>query len=253
MSKKDYYEILGVARTATDDEIKKKYRQLAMKHHPDRNQDVASSEEKFKEVKEAYEILSNSQLRAQYDVHGHNTPSQFSNYNTYTMDDVLKSFYTGDNLFRHQKKQIYLIHITLEECYTGKQIIIDSNQIYIPSGIPNGSEITYKDKIYRIDVRPHYKFNRINNDLLIEVSINAFEAMTGIDAVITHLDNRKLEFKIPAGIQPGQIIKLSGMGLSFNLQKGDLLIKISVLIPKVLTDIQKNTIKQFQSRSIINI
>ena len=122
MSKKDYYEILGVARTATDDEIKKKYRQLAMKHHPDRNQDVASSEEKFKEVKEAYEILSNSQLRAQYDVHGHNTPSQFSNYNTYTMDDVLKSFYTGDNLFRHQKKQIYLILSSFAKIYSFRLI-----------------------------------------------------------------------------------------------------------------------------------
>ena len=73
MSKRDYYEVLGVAKTASEDEIKKAYRKLAMKHHPDRNQGEASkgAEEKFKEVKEAYEMLSDAQKRAAYDQHGH--------------------------------------------------------------------------------------------------------------------------------------------------------------------------------------
>ncbi|MCX7693498.1 MAG: molecular chaperone DnaJ [Tepidimonas taiwanensis] len=73
MAKRDYYEILGVARNASDDEIKKAYRKLAMKYHPDRNQGDAAkaAEEKFKEVKEAYEILSDPQKRAAYDQYGH--------------------------------------------------------------------------------------------------------------------------------------------------------------------------------------
>ena len=73
MSKRAYYEVLGVAKTASEDEIKKAYRKLAMKHHPDRNQGEASkgAEEKFKEVKEAYEMLSDAQKRAAYDQHGH--------------------------------------------------------------------------------------------------------------------------------------------------------------------------------------
>ena len=71
MAKRDYYEILDVARNASDDEIKKAYRKLAMKYHPDRNQDNPSAEEKFKEVKEAYEMLSDSQKRAAYDQYGH--------------------------------------------------------------------------------------------------------------------------------------------------------------------------------------
>ena len=73
MAKRDYYEVLGVNKDAGEDEIKKAYRKLAMKHHPDRNQgdDAKGSEEKFKEVKEAYEILSDASKRAAYDRFGH--------------------------------------------------------------------------------------------------------------------------------------------------------------------------------------
>jgi len=71
MAKRDYYEVLGVAKNASDDEIKKSYRKMAMKHHPDRNPGDKSAEEKFKEVKEAYEMLSEPQKRAAYDRFGH--------------------------------------------------------------------------------------------------------------------------------------------------------------------------------------
>ncbi len=71
MSKKDFYEVLGVNRDASDDDIKKAYRKLAMKFHPDRNPDSKEAEEKFKEAKEAYEILSDGQKRAAYDQYGH--------------------------------------------------------------------------------------------------------------------------------------------------------------------------------------
>lgn len=71
MAKRDYYEVLGVARTASADEIKKAYRKLAMKHHPDRNPDDKSAEDKFKEANEAYEVLSDEDKRAAYDRHGH--------------------------------------------------------------------------------------------------------------------------------------------------------------------------------------
>ena len=73
MAKKDYYDTLGVPKNASEEDIKKAYRKLAMKHHPDRNQGDASkaAEEKFKEAKEAYEMLSDPQKRAAYDQHGH--------------------------------------------------------------------------------------------------------------------------------------------------------------------------------------
>ena len=73
MSKRDYYEVLGLAKNASDEEIKKAYRKLAMKHHPDRNHgdDNKKSEEQFKEAKEAYEMLSDPQKRAAYYQYGH--------------------------------------------------------------------------------------------------------------------------------------------------------------------------------------
>ncbi len=71
MTKRDYYEVLGVAKNASADEIKKAYRQTAMKHHPDRNAGNKESEEKFKEAAEAYEVLSDPQKKARYDQYGH--------------------------------------------------------------------------------------------------------------------------------------------------------------------------------------
>ena len=73
MAKRDYYEVLGVAKNADEDDIKKAYRKLAMKHHPDRNQgtDAKKAEDSFKEAKEAYEMLTDPQKRAAYDQYGH--------------------------------------------------------------------------------------------------------------------------------------------------------------------------------------
>src|SRR5512145_3010481 len=71
MAKRDYYEVLGVNRDASDEDIKKAYRKLAMKWHPDRNPDNPKAEERFKEAKEAYEILTDAQKRPIYDQFGH--------------------------------------------------------------------------------------------------------------------------------------------------------------------------------------
>src|SRR5574338_1125287 len=71
MAKRDYYEVLGVNRDASEEDIKKAYRKLAMKWHPDRNPDKPKAEEKFKEAKEAYEVLCDAQKRAAYDQFGH--------------------------------------------------------------------------------------------------------------------------------------------------------------------------------------
>ncbi len=97
MSKRDYYEILGVARTASDDEIKKAYRKLAIKYHPDKNQGNKEAEEKFKEAAEAYEVLSNAEKRSRYDRFGHagvgGAASGSQGYGGgMSMDDIFEQF-----------------------------------------------------------------------------------------------------------------------------------------------------------------
>jgi len=109
MSKRDYYEILGVSKSASADEIKKAYRKVAMQHHPDRNPGDKASEEKFKEAAEAYEVLSDADKKAQYDRYGHagvnngrggfsgsgNMDDIFSQFGDIFGDDVFGSFFGG--------------------------------------------------------------------------------------------------------------------------------------------------------------
>ena len=106
MSKRDYYEVLGVGKTASADEIKKAYRKVAMQHHPDRNPGDKSAEEKFKEAAEAYEILSDNDKKAQYDRYGHagvsgNGRGGFGGGGGMNMDDIFSQFgdVFGDDLF----------------------------------------------------------------------------------------------------------------------------------------------------------
>src|SRR5215469_12587220 len=94
MTKKDYYEILGVTKTASGDEIKKAYRKVAMQYHPDRNPDNKEAEEKFKEAYEAYEALSDVDKRAQYDRFGHAGMGRggYGGSGNVNMDDIFSNF-----------------------------------------------------------------------------------------------------------------------------------------------------------------
>src|ERR1035437_6907974 len=95
MGKRDYYEVLGVSREATKEEIKKAYRKQAIKFHPDKNPGDKKSEENFKEAAEAYEVLSNAEKKARYDRYGHagmgGASSDFGGHGM-TMDDIFSSF-----------------------------------------------------------------------------------------------------------------------------------------------------------------
>lgn len=135
MSKRDYYEVLGVTKTATEVEIKKAYRQMAVQHHPDKNPGDAVAEEKFKECAEAYAVLSDSEKRAQYDRFGHGGMGGggfdpgFSN-----IEDIFDLFGFGDMFGGRQRTRSrvqrgsdlrYDLEITLEEAANGKDEKLD--------------------------------------------------------------------------------------------------------------------------------
>lgn len=93
MSKQDYYEILGVSKTASNDEVKSAYRKLAMQHHPDRNPDNKESEEKLKEATEAYEVLSDANKRSRYDQFGHQGIRGGQDFHQYSnVNDIFSAF-----------------------------------------------------------------------------------------------------------------------------------------------------------------
>ena len=95
MNKRDYYEVLGVSKSATADEIKKAYRKLAIKYHPDKNPDDKEAEEKFKEAAEAYDVLSNPDKRSRYDQFGHagaQGAGGFGGFGGFSMDDIFSQF-----------------------------------------------------------------------------------------------------------------------------------------------------------------
>lgn len=254
----DYYSILGVPKTASQDDIKKAYRKLAAKHHPDRGGDTA----KFQQLEEAYRTLGDDQKRAEYD----NPMPQFHFHtgNMGDMHDIFGSMFGGPfgGGFRQQRKNRNInirVEMSLEEVLVGKEVTgnirlpsgKDQNiQITIPPGVQNGDTIRFRglgddsvpnaprgDLIAQIIEIPHSKFRRDGRNLYAQYEISAFDAILGKSVRFRTLEDKELEIKIPAGIQPGQLIKCDSYGLPagpHNGHRGTLFIEIKVVIPKTL-------------------
>jgi len=171
--KRDYYEVLGVSKTATPDEIKKAYRKLAIKYHPDRNPDNKEAEDKFKEAAEAYEVLSNEEKRQKYDQFGHSMgPQGFGGQGGYyssggmSMEDIFSQF--GD---------IFGGHFNFGGGF---------------SGAAGGRQTRYARKP-----------QRRGSDLRITVKMNLAEIATGVDKTLRIPTNVKCEFCNGTGAKDG--------------------------------------------------
>ena len=258
MSNQDYYATLGVSRTAGDDEIKKAYRKMAMKYHPDRNPGDAAAEEKFKEVQKAYEILSDAQKRAAYDQYGHAAFEQggfgaggfggFGSAQGFDFSDIFSQMFGGaaggGRQQNHQGADLqYNIEITLEEAATGirKQITIPT---YEECGTCHGSGAKAGTKA--TTCRTCHGSGVVHVRQAIFQIQQTCPACGGSGKEIKdpcpqcHGEGRvkaakTVEVNIPAGIDDGQRIRLSGEGEPgiHGAPPGDLYIHVSVKAHKI--------------------
>jgi molecular chaperone DnaJ len=234
-TKKDYYEILGVSRDASEDEIKKAYRKLAMKFHPDRNPDNPKAEENFKEAKEAYEILSDSQKRTSYDQYGHAgvDPSMgghgsagFSDFND-AFGDIFGDIFGGgrggqkSNVYRGADLR-YNMEISLEDAAKGTETkiripVMTSCEPCKGTGAKPGTQPVSCDTCHgHGQVRMQQGFFSVQQTCpkchgtgkIIKEPCSTCHGASRVKQTKT------LSVKIPSGVDEGDRIRLSGEGES---------------------------------------
>lgn len=260
----NYYDVLGVDKNATADDIKKQYKKLAQQYHPDRYEG-SDATTKFQEVNTAYQTLKDPQKRAEYDNPQPNPRSQTYTYTTgggssheAAMEEILRNLHgSGFGGFgqRRQQQPMAQINITLEESFHGTTRTLNDNEFTIPAGVRSGNQLFVDGFIIIVGVQRHHRFQRAQDDLLMGVEISAVEAMLGVECTITNIDNSKLKVKIPAGIQHGKIVRVAGQGMpnpEFN-RRGDLLVQVGTTIPVNLTDEEKESIMKVQHRKTFDV
>jgi molecular chaperone DnaJ len=287
---RDYYEILGVGKSASADEIKKAYRKLALEYHPDRNK-TKEGEEKFKEVTKAFEVLSNDEKRKTYDQFGHAAfdqgagagqgpfggggpfgGAQGGQYGpfTYTYSssggggdfggfadpfEIFEQFFGGASPFgAQQRRPAYSLTISFDDAVHGteKTVKIDnkSQKIKIPAGVDRGSRIRFGEYDVVVDVVPDKRFQREGYDIVSEKELSFAHAAMGGEIEVETVDGM-IKIRIPAGTQPNTLVRLTGKGVQHvrGSGKGDHYVKIKIVVPKKLSNKQKELLEQFEKES----
>jgi len=261
MSKRDYYEILGIGKKASDDEIKKAYRKLAMQHHPDRNPGNPEAEKKFKEATEAYEVLKDAQKRAGYDTYGHEAAQggfgggrggqgQGNDFSGFDFNDIFSNF---SDIFgemggsRQGKKKSsairgsdvrYNIEITLSEAFSG---VTKNISFSIPSQCDTCKGLGSENGDKPSDCTTCQGSGKVRMQQGFFIVERACGACNGSGQIIKNPcktcrgegrvnKEKKLAVKIPAGVDDGNKIRLSGEGEAGSRggPAGDLYVFVSI-------------------------
>lgn len=233
--------VMGLDSSVGEDDLKMAFRRLAMKHHPDRNQsDDAYDDSRFKAIKSAYEYVSDAHNRAEFvRVHQRQTTRQ-----------QCRGFANSAGV------AFKVVKITLEDAYNGAAIRVEPHvSLCIAKGTRSGTKLHVNGQFYRIDIATHHKFKRSEDDLLVDVTISAIEAMIGTELVITKLDGTSVTVLVPQGVQHGQVVCMDGHGMpNPELPKvGDMLVRISVIITRGLSDQHLRLLRQLDHRHTITI
>ncbi|WP_267384122.1 J domain-containing protein [Cyanobacterium sp. uoEpiScrs1] len=262
---RNHYAILGVSKNATSEEMKKSFRRLARQYHPDVNPGDKMAEEKFKDINEAYNILSDQTKRAEYDSQffGKRRPSRgrdtifrngIGSNNSYRQDS---DFWKFKNFSPGNSKRIKIVNssplgrrdveaklnLPLERAYQGgrERIRLEdgrSLEVEMPSGMINGQKIRLKgqgldggDLYLKISLATHPYFELQGTDIFCRIPVTPSEAILGETIEIPTIDGL-VKMTIPEGVRPGQRLRLANKGYpDGNGGRGDQLVEIHIAIP----------------------
>ncbi|OUU17834.1 MAG: hypothetical protein CBB97_21795 [Candidatus Endolissoclinum sp. TMED37] len=270
---KNYYDILGVSEDASSDQIKKAFKEIAKKEHPDRGGDEA----KFKEANEAYDTLKDTNKRQEYDtIRKYGQPGTGGNFSFRSGDffgeDIFEDFFSGfgfnnnpnvrTRTFRQRQQGNKSVNVrmavSLKEVMQNLEKTISYKlpsgkeefaTVKIPAGVQNGITFRYKgmgddsiknvprgDLMVQMTVLDCDGFTREGNDLHTTKTISCFEAIRGCVVEIKELDNSIIKVKVPAGTQPNTTLQVKGKGMPVHKTlniRGNMLVRIMVLIPQL--------------------
>lgn len=317
MEYKDYYQILGVSKNADENDIKKAYRKLARQYHPDVNPGDKQAEQRFKEISEAYAVLSDADKRKKYDRFGaqwqqyeragvnpedmggfgfgnggHSrtvTPEEFEQMfgrgGTGGFSDFFEGLFGGgpagprtrgapgtpfEGFSTRQRRGGQDVEtpvtITLEEALHGTSRLLQRDngrrlEVSIPAGVRTGSRIRVAgegtpgmggqtgDLYLVVEVTPHSRFRRDEDDLTVEVEVDLYTALLGGEVEVPTLE-RPVLLTLPAGTQNGKRFRLRNLGmpkLRTSERRGDLYAEIKVTLPENLSGEEKQLFERLRS------
>jgi len=281
-SYKDYYRLLGVPRTATQKEIKAAFRKLAAKHHPDKNPGDKQAEERFKEINEAYAVLSDPEKRKFYDQYGNaeGRPTYTPPPGGFTVEgdlgdfsDFFRSLFGGSR--RSDPFQEFAraseftrgpvrrdaegaISVDLETAYRGgtTTITVDGRRIEvtITKGTRPGATLRLRgqataggDLYLKVDIKPHPRFRLDGDDIYINVPVPDYLAVLGGTVRVPTLDG-DVELTVPRQIQSGQVLRLRGRGWPRrDGTRGDALAELHITVPERPSEAQLRLYEQLKA------
>ncbi|HOY68345.1 MAG TPA: DnaJ domain-containing protein [Candidatus Ozemobacteraceae bacterium] len=277
MSKKNFYEVLGVSKDASQDEIKKAFKALAKKHHPDANKGNKRAEEKFKEIAEAYDTLGNPESRQRYDLEQDGGGFGFGggfrggfpggHGDFESAEDLLRRVMGGRGGFRggfeggfggfsdmfggnEYESNTATLKVPLGIACTGGKIQVSGmpggpQAVTIPAGVEDGAVLKVHTSSgpfrLRISIENEAPFRLKGNVVQTEITINLAQAILGSRIKLRSPRGEDVILTIPAGTQSGDTLRLRGQGLG----SGDLHVRIEVQIPKKLDEEQQELFRKF--------
>lgn len=285
-AKSDYYDILGVSKNASADEVKKAYRKQALEWHPDKHKtNKEAAEKRFKEVNQAYQILSDSEKRKAYDQFGHQAfsprgapggqPGGFpgggfpggGSWKVYTSGspgargfdfgdpfEIFEQFFGGGSPFgRAQRLPRYSIALEFMEAVEGVEKEVDiggkKRKIKIPAGVYEGARIRFGDFILSINVKPHDIFERDGDDIHATTYVPFSLMVLGGEIKVSTVEG-DVKVKVRKGTPSGMMMRLRGKGAPRirGRGKGDHYIRLQVAVPGKLSRDEKILIEKLKKK-----